>query len=125
MLLNARLRAMRLSSPLDAMAADYEVVVVGTGYGGSIAAARLAEAGRSVCVLERGNERQPGEYPDTLLEGVRAIRADTAHGTFGSPDALFDFHIDHDIDVVVGSGLGGTSQINAGVALRPAAWVFE
>jgi choline dehydrogenase-like flavoprotein len=42
-------------------------VVVGSGYGGSIAASRLARAG-SVCLLERGRELQPGEYPDNVIE---------------------------------------------------------
>jgi len=38
----------RLSKPLDQMRAHYDVVVVGSGYGGGIAASRLARAGRSV-----------------------------------------------------------------------------
>ena len=102
------------------MQATYDAVVVGTGYGGSIAAARLASTGRSVCMLERGIERQPGDYPDSLVEGARSIRVETVHAEYGSPAALFDFHVGDDISVLVGSGLGGTSQINAGVALRPA-----
>ena len=48
--------------------ADYDVVVIGSGYGGGISASRLARAGRSVCLLERGKEFLPGEFPDTLLE---------------------------------------------------------
>ena len=43
----------------------YDFVIIGSGYGGSIAAARLAAAKLnpqpSVCILERGKERQPGE----------------------------------------------------------------
>src|SRR3954469_21012021 len=46
----------RLSSAPTALQAHYEVVVVGSGYGGAIAASRMARAGRSVCVLERGRE---------------------------------------------------------------------
>ena len=45
----------------------YSVVVVGSGYGGAIAAARIARAGQDVCVLERGKELHPGEYPNSGL----------------------------------------------------------
>ncbi|MDQ4093743.1 MAG: FAD-dependent oxidoreductase, partial [Actinomycetota bacterium] len=55
----------RLSSPVGDIKDHYEVVVIGSGYGGAITACRLARAGRQVCLLERGKEMQPGEYPDT------------------------------------------------------------
>lgn len=42
----------------------YDVVVIGSGYGGSIAASRCARAGQSVCVLERGKEWRPGDFPE-------------------------------------------------------------
>lgn len=32
----------------------YDVVIIGSGFGGSVTACRLAEAGRSVCILEKG-----------------------------------------------------------------------
>ena len=58
----------RLSTSLDNLKPHYTVVVIGSGYGGAISASRLARAGQSVCLLERGKEFQPGEFPDTLLE---------------------------------------------------------
>ena len=56
---------MRLSSPISAMKEVYQIVVIGSGYGGSIAASRLARAGQEVCLLERGRELRPGDYPNS------------------------------------------------------------
>ena len=52
----------------------YDVVVVGSGYGGSIAASRCARAGQSVCVLERGKEWLPGEFPESFLAASKEIQ---------------------------------------------------
>ena len=47
----------RISKPTELLRHTYDVVVVGSGYGGGVAASRMARAGQSVCVLERGKER--------------------------------------------------------------------
>jgi cholesterol oxidase len=98
-----------------------EVVIVGSGYGGSIAAARLAGRGRRVLILERGREYGLGDFPVGLGEVPRHVRF---HRTAddqatGYADALFDVRIGDEIDVLVGSGVGGTSLINANVAVPP------
>ena len=41
---------------------------MGSGYGASIAASRCARAGQRVCVLERGREWLPGDFPETFNE---------------------------------------------------------
>jgi cholesterol oxidase len=115
----------RLSKSIDEMGARYQVVVVGSGYGGSIAACRLAQWDIEVCLLERGREIHPGEYPRTMIESLRETQTQTALGHFGSDTALFDLHLHNDISVLVGCGLGGTSLINANVALRPHPRVFD
>ncbi len=114
-----------MSRPTHELREHYDVVVVGSGYGGGIAASRLSRAGAGVCVLERGRELHPGEYPDGALEAPLHMQATTPVGHIGSPTALFDFHLGGDISVVAGCGLGGTSLINANVALRANSEVFK
>ena len=47
-----------LSLPFDLMKEEYDVVIVGSGYGAGVAASRMARAGKSVAVLEVGWERK-------------------------------------------------------------------
>lgn len=47
----------RLSRPVVMMRPEYEVVVIGSGYGGGVAASRMARAGKRVAILELGKER--------------------------------------------------------------------
>jgi cholesterol oxidase len=108
----------RLSSSLQQLKKHYEIVVVGSGYGGGAAASRLARAGRQVCLLERGREMQPSEYPDNSWKMVTQTQLDLPQRHIGSETGLFDLRINDDINVFQGCGLGGTSLINGGVSLR-------
>ena len=98
------------------------MVVVGSGYGGSVAAS-VCPGRAAVCVLERGRE---------ISRGLSAhfVRCDgeiqaVAHAHMGSRTGLYDFHVNQDMNVLVGCGLGGTSLINANVALKAEKRVFE
>lgn len=107
------------------MRSRYGVVVVGSGYGGSIAASRLARAGQDVCLLERGKEFRPGEFPDTQFEAAGEMQWDGPAAHVGPRTGLFDFRSNGEMNVLVGCGLGGTSLINANVSLRADPRVFE
>jgi cholesterol oxidase len=115
----------RLSSPIQEIRDHYTAVVVGSGYGGGVAASRLARAGQQVCVLERGKEFQPGEYPDGDLETLAETQTNLPAAHVGSRTGLYDYHLNPDLTVLVGCGLGGTSLINANVALRPDERIFD
>lgn len=91
----------------------YDAVIVGSGFGGSVMAYRLAEAGLRVCVLERGKAYPPGSFPRSPGAIGRATW-DPAAGKQG----LFDFWSFRSIDAVVASGLGGGSLIFSNVLLR-------
>lgn len=109
----------RLASGADKLGARYDVVVVGSGYGGGVAASRLARMGLSVAVLERGREWLPGDFPSTLAGAQRETQLVTASHRFGAPTGLFEVHVGKGAHVLVGCGLGGTSLINANVCIDP------
>ncbi|MEE4207647.1 MAG: GMC family oxidoreductase N-terminal domain-containing protein, partial [Parvularcula sp.] len=108
----------RIARKLDQAKSHYTVLVVGSGYGAGVAASRLARAGQDVCVLERGKEMLPGEYPNKLADAQGAMQFNMKGGRIGSPDALFEVHVNDDQYALVGCGLGGTSLINANVSLE-------
>lgn len=115
----------RLAKPHDQLAKHYDVVIVGSGYGGGISASRLARAGKSVAVLERGREIVTGEFPSRFPELKNDMRVTGKSMQTGRADAVFDVRIGDDMHVLVGSGLGGGSLVNAGVSLEPDERVFN
>jgi cholesterol oxidase len=107
---------------LEAQRADKvcDVLIIGSGYGGSFAARELAGAG-DVWVVERGREYALGEFPEdigSLPGNIRFSRRSKPEIT-GRPDSLFDLRLFDDLAVLLANGLGGGSLINAGVALKP------
>ena len=113
----------------------YSVVVIGSGYGGSIAALRMAQAQAkdsskpiSVCLLERGREIVPGVYPTTVsgIQEESQIHTDKhSDKPIGKASALFDLRVNEDVSVMVGCGLGGTSLINANVSIELDKSIFQ
>src|SRR5215475_3209358 len=96
----------------------YDVIVVGSGYGGTITAARLANAPINpklkICLLERGQEWPIGSFPDTIGHVVEQSYNPTLN-----PLGLYQVDVHTAISVMGGSGLGGTSLVNSNVAIRP------
>ncbi len=114
----------RLARQLDKIDRHYDVVIVGSGYGGGVAASRLARAGKRVAVLERGREFVTGEFPSRFPEMRNEMRVTGKRMSLGSQTGLYDVRLGEDMHVLVGCGLGGGSLVNAGVALRPDDRVF-
>ncbi|MEA2191965.1 MAG: cholesterol oxidase [Solirubrobacteraceae bacterium] len=94
-------------------AEHFDAVVVGSGFGGSVSAYRLAEAGQSVCLLERGKAFPPNSFPRSPL-GMKKQFWDPSAGLHG----MFNMWSFDNIDAICASGLGGGSLIYANVLLR-------
>jgi cholesterol oxidase len=110
----------------DASDLDFDVLIVGSGYGGAVAAQQLMQCIRPdgkrlrVAVLERGREYLPGQFPSRLADLPAHVRVAGGPGRRpANGEGLFDVRLGPDAVVLAGSGLGGGSLINAGV-MEPA-----
>ncbi len=93
---------------------DYDVIVIGSGFGGSVTALRLTEKGYLVGVLESGRRFGPNDYPTTNWNlrrflwfprlGLRGIQRLT---------------LLHDVLVLSGAGVGGGSLVYANTLYEP------
>ncbi|KAI1197280.1 glucose-methanol-choline oxidoreductase [Nemania serpens] len=117
----------KISKPMELMRHAYDCVVIGSGYGGGVAAARMARAGKRVCLLERGKERWPGEFPTGTGDALDQLHYSgqfappwlpkkVVHG--GDPTGMYHLIFGNGQNALVGNGLGGTSLINANVFLE-------
>ena len=106
--------------------APFDAIVIGSGYGGSVAALRLAGKGYRTLVLERGSEYLPGEFPNDFGLVPKSLRVNvpTEGLPVGRASGLIEFHVGQGMVAITGNGLGGGSLINAGVAIEPDADVF-
>lgn len=102
------------------MESAYDVVVVGSGFGGGVTACRMAEQGLRVCVLERGRRFGPGDFPDRPEQVPLAFWHPRLN-----PGGMLDLRLMKDLAVITGAGVGGGSLVYANVQLRAPASVFE
>ncbi len=88
---------------------ECDVVIVGSGAGGAVAAAELAAAGLDVIVLEAGEHYNRDNYPDDHLEAIAELYRDGGLTIAeGRPP----------IPVPVAKVVGGTTVINSGTCFR-------
>lgn len=98
----------------------FDAVVIGSGFGGAVAACRMAEAGLRVLVLERGRRWTTTDYPRRAKDDwiFDAHRPERQHG-------WIDLRLFPRIGVVQGAGVGGGSLIYANVFVEPEPFAFE
>jgi len=98
---------------------DFDVLVIGSGFGGSVSALRLAEKGYRVGVLEAGRRFRDQDFPKTSWRLARFLWA-PALGLTG----LQRIHVLRDVVVLAGAGVGGGSLVYANTLYVPPAQFF-
>ncbi|GAA3908968.1 GMC oxidoreductase [Actinoplanes auranticolor] len=98
---------------------DYDIVVVGSGFGGSVTALRLTEKGYRVGVLEAGRRFTPETLPRTSWD-LRAFLWAPALGLRG----MQRITLLKDIIVLSAAGVGGGSLVYANTLYQPPAAFF-
>ncbi|QFZ23408.1 GMC family oxidoreductase [Saccharothrix syringae] len=99
---------------------DYDVVVVGSGFGGSVAALRLTEKGYRVAVVEAGRRFADHEFAKTSWDLRRYLWAPFL-GCYG----IQRIHALRNVMVLAGAGVGGGSLVYANTLYRPLKPFYE
>lgn len=106
-------RASTPSSPVRDELPFYDWIVIGSGFGGSVAALRLAEKGYRVAVLERGRRYRDEDFATSTWDLKRFLWA-PAIGLRG----IFRMSVFKDVFIASGSGVGGGSLVFANTLYR-------
>jgi cholesterol oxidase len=98
----------------------FDYVIIGSGFGGSVSAMRLAEKGYSVLVLERGKRYEDKDFPKTNWNIWKYLWAPTLR-CYG----IMQFSFFRNILALHGDGVGGGSLMYANVLMRPNDEMFK
>jgi cholesterol oxidase len=100
--------------------ADYGTIVIGSGFGGAVAACRLAETGEKTLVLERGKRWQVSEFPRKVGDDwvFDPDEPEKQHG-------WIDLRLFPHMGVAQGAGVGGGSLIYANIFVPAERFAFD
>jgi cholesterol oxidase len=96
------------------VAPDYDVLVVGSGFGGAVTALRLTEKGYRVGVLEAGRRFEDAEFAKTSWDVRRFLWAPKLGCT-----GIQRIHLLRNVIILAGAGVGGGSLVYANTLYRP------
>jgi len=97
---------------------DCDLLIIGSGFAGSVCALRAAEAGMRVIVIERGRRWGDAEYAALNRGRAPLFRRNGRNGLFDVPRLQC-------LGVVAGNALGGGSHVYTAVTIRPEPDVFD
>lgn len=95
-------------------AQHYDVLIIGSGFGGSVSALRLTEKGYKVGVLEAGARFEDSDFPDTSWDFKKYLYAPEA-GCYG----IQRIDMVKDCLIMAGAGVGGGSLVYANTLYEP------
>lgn len=93
---------------------DYDVIVIGSGFGGSVSALRLSEKGYRVCVIEAGARFEDKDFPKTSWRLNKFLYAPRL-----GLNGIQRIHKLPDVFVLCGAGVGGGSLVYANTLYQP------
>lgn len=99
---------------------EFDVVVIGSGFGGSVAALRLAEKGYRVAVIEAGRRFEDKDFPKTSWRLSKFLYAPRL-GLRG----IQRIHVLPDVLILAGAGVGGGSLVYANTLYMPPDSYFQ
>ena len=100
----------------DTLRWDAEVVVVGTGAGGAVTGAMLAEAGRDVLFVEEGSYQPTSSFSPHATEAIPRLYRDAGASVIVGPPHIF---------YAEGRCVGGSTVLNGGMTYRPPERVLD
>lgn len=96
------------------MTKHFDILIIGSGFGGSVSALRLVEKGYQVAVIEAGRRFEDSDFPKTSWDVKNFLFAPRL-----GCNGIQRIHLLNDVVVLAGAGVGGGSLVYANTMYQP------